>query len=121
MALSHELGKKVVAEGVETDEDVGFLRSINCEYAQGFFYGEPMSERDVMQLLRVVRKAERRMKKGLFRRHKMPEMPAMQAATAEAEAAPEGSDAAGRRGPARRSLPTAAPCPQCRARGPGRP
>ena len=89
VALSHELGKKVVAEGVETEEDVGFLRSINCEYGQGFFYGEPMSEREVMQLLRVVRKAERRMKKGLFRRHKMPEMPAMQTATVEAEAAPE--------------------------------
>ena len=83
VALSHELGKKVVAEGVETEEDVGFLRSINCEYGQGFFYGEPMSEREVMQLLRVVRKAERRMKKGLFRRSRMPEMPAMQAAAAE--------------------------------------
>ena len=96
VALSHELGKKVVAEGVETEEDVGFLRSINCEYGQGFFYGEPMSEREVMQLLRVVRKAERRMKKGLFRRHKMPEMPAMQTATVEAEAVARGSDAAGR-------------------------
>jgi len=83
VALSHELGKKVVAEGVETEEDVGFLRSINCEYGQGFFYGEPMSEREVMQLLRVVRKAERRMKKGLFRRSRMPEMPAMQTAAAE--------------------------------------
>ena len=83
VALSHELGKKVVAEGVETEEDVGFLRSINCEYGQGFFYGEPMSEREVMQLLRVVRKAERRMKKGLFRKGRMPQMPAMQAAAAE--------------------------------------
>ncbi|HET9539448.1 MAG TPA: bifunctional diguanylate cyclase/phosphodiesterase, partial [Candidatus Limnocylindria bacterium] len=83
VALSHELGKKVVAEGVETEEDVGFLRSINCEYGQGFFYGEPMSEREVMQLLRVVRKAERRMKKGLFRKSRMPQMPAMQAAAAE--------------------------------------
>jgi hypothetical protein len=87
VALSHELGKKVVAEGVETEEDVGFLRSISCEYGQGFFYGEPMSEREVMQLLRVVRKAERRRKKGLFRRSRMPEMPAMQAAAAEAGAA----------------------------------
>jgi hypothetical protein len=89
VALSHELGKKVVAEGVETEEDVGFLRSINCEYGQGFYYGEPMSEREVMQLLRVVRKAERRMKKGLFRRSRMPEMPAMQAAAAEPETAVE--------------------------------
>jgi len=83
VALSHELGKKLVAEGVETEEDVGFLRSINCEYGQGFFYGEPMSEREVMQLLRVVRKAERRRKKGLFRKSRMPQMPAMQTAAAE--------------------------------------
>ena len=89
VALSHELGKKVVAEGVETEEDVGFLRSISCEYGQGFYYGEPMSEREVMQLLRVVRKAERRMKKGLFRRSRMPEMPAMQTAAAAPETAAE--------------------------------
>ncbi len=68
VALSHELGKKVVAEGVETEDDVGFLRSIGCEYGQGFYYSEPMAERDVMQLLRVARKAERRIKKSLLRK-----------------------------------------------------
>jgi diguanylate cyclase (GGDEF)-like protein/PAS domain S-box-containing protein len=49
IALAHELGKKVVAEGVEAEDDVGFLRSIGCEYAQGYYYGEPMAERDVAQ------------------------------------------------------------------------
>jgi diguanylate cyclase (GGDEF)-like protein len=69
VALSHELGKNVVAEGVETEEDVGFLRSIGCEYGQGYYYGEPMSEREVAHLLRIERKAERRRKKsGLFRK-----------------------------------------------------
>ena len=48
VALSHELGKNVVAEGVETEDDVSLLRSIGCEYGQGFFYGEPMSEREVL-------------------------------------------------------------------------
>ena len=59
VALAHELGKKVVAEGVETEDDVAFLRSIGCEYAQGHYYGEPMSEREALQLLKVVRRAER--------------------------------------------------------------
>jgi diguanylate cyclase (GGDEF)-like protein/PAS domain S-box-containing protein len=68
VALSHELGKKVVAEGVETEDDVVFLRSIGCEFGQGFYYSEPMGERDVMQLLRVARKAERRIKKSLLRK-----------------------------------------------------
>jgi diguanylate cyclase (GGDEF)-like protein/PAS domain S-box-containing protein len=68
VALAHELGKKVVAEGVEIEDDVGFLRSVGCEYGQGYYYGEPMPERDVVQLLKVVRRAERRLKKSvLFR------------------------------------------------------
>jgi diguanylate cyclase (GGDEF)-like protein/PAS domain S-box-containing protein len=68
VALAHELGKNVVAEGVETAEDVAFLRSISCQYAQGFYYGEPMSERDVLQLLKMVRTAEHKLRpRGLFR------------------------------------------------------
>ncbi len=68
VALAHELEKKVVAEGVETSEDVGFLRSIGCHYAQGFYYGEPMSDREVTQLLKMVRTAEHKMRpRGLFR------------------------------------------------------
>jgi diguanylate cyclase (GGDEF)-like protein/PAS domain S-box-containing protein len=68
VALAHELGKKVVAEGVETPEDAGYLRSIGCQYAQGFYYGEPMSDRDVLQLLKIVRKAEHKLRpRGFFR------------------------------------------------------
>ena len=65
--LADELQTSVVAEGVETPEDVAFLRSIGCEFAQGFYYGEPMSERDVISLLKVLRKSDRRVgKKGFF-------------------------------------------------------
>jgi diguanylate cyclase (GGDEF)-like protein/PAS domain S-box-containing protein len=68
VALAHELGKKVVAEGVEAAEDVAFLRSVGCQYAQGFYYGEPMSERDVLQLLKMVRTAEHKLRpRGFFR------------------------------------------------------
>ncbi|MEO1710111.1 MAG: EAL domain-containing protein, partial [Pseudomonadota bacterium] len=67
IALAHELGKKVVAEGVETQEDFAFLRSLGCEFGQGFYYGEAMNERDVRDLLKVVRKAERRFKKRMFK------------------------------------------------------
>jgi EAL domain-containing protein (putative c-di-GMP-specific phosphodiesterase class I) len=51
IALAHELGKEVVAEGVETADDAAYLRSIGCEYGQGFYYGEPMSPKDVANLL----------------------------------------------------------------------
>ncbi|MGI9423786.1 MAG: EAL domain-containing protein [Hyphomicrobiaceae bacterium] len=68
VALSHELGKRVVAEGVESAADVSFLRAIGCEYAQGFYYGEPMTDREVADLLRVVRKSERKVqRRGFFR------------------------------------------------------
>ena len=51
IALAHELGKEVVAEGVETQADASYLRSIGCEYGQGYYYGEPMSAKDVANLL----------------------------------------------------------------------
>ncbi len=68
VALAHELGKRVVAEGVEHKEEATFLRSIGCEYAQGYHFGEPIPERDVLQLLKVIRKSERKMQpRGFFR------------------------------------------------------
>lgn len=68
VALAHELGKKVVAEGVETPDDVAFLRSIGCEYAQGFYYGAAVPEREVISLLKMVKRSERSLRpRGLFR------------------------------------------------------
>ena len=68
VALTHELSKKVVAEGVERAEEAAFLRSIGCEYAQGYHFGEPIPDRDVLQLLKMVRRSERKMQpRGFFR------------------------------------------------------
>lgn len=68
VALSHELSKKVVAEGVEQADEAVFLRTIGCEYAQGYHFGEPISERDVLHLLKMLRRSEKRMQpKGFFR------------------------------------------------------
>src|SRR5688500_5363125 len=38
IGLAHALGMDVVAEGVETAEQATALRSLGCEYAQGFYY-----------------------------------------------------------------------------------
>ncbi len=43
IALAHDLGMDVVAEGAETDSDAVELSQLGCEYAQGFAFGEPMT------------------------------------------------------------------------------
>lgn len=112
VALGHELGKKVVAEGVETPEDVGFLRSIGCQFAQGFYYGEPMSDRDVLQLLKMVRTAEHKLRpRGFFRattkgKQKTKQQRAKVAKKAPAAARANGGPPAAARGGAQ---PTGAP------------
>ena len=39
--LAHNLGLKVVAEGAETEEQVGLLKDMKCELAQGYFFARP--------------------------------------------------------------------------------
>jgi EAL domain-containing protein (putative c-di-GMP-specific phosphodiesterase class I) len=51
IALAHDLGMDVVAEGAETDSDAVELYQLGCEYAQGFAFGEPMDADAAMRLL----------------------------------------------------------------------
>jgi EAL domain-containing protein (putative c-di-GMP-specific phosphodiesterase class I) len=68
VTLAHELGKKIVAKGVETVSEVSFLRSIDCEYAQGPYCGNAIAEADVAQVLAAVRASESKHKPvGVFR------------------------------------------------------
>ncbi|WP_291176683.1 EAL domain-containing protein [Hyphomicrobium sp.] len=68
VALAHELGKKVVAKGIETANEVSFLRSIECEYAQGPYCGNAIAETEVAQVLAAVRMSENKHKPvGVFR------------------------------------------------------
>jgi diguanylate cyclase (GGDEF)-like protein len=68
VALAHELGKKIVAKGVEGTNEVSFLRSIECEYAQGPYCGNAIAEAEVSQVLAAVRTSESKHKPvGVFR------------------------------------------------------
>lgn len=42
IALAHKLGLEVIAEGVETAEQIRLLRAYGCDMIQGHFYGRPM-------------------------------------------------------------------------------
>jgi len=52
VTLAHNLKMQVVAEGVETQEQVSMLRGLGCEYAQGFYFSEPVDGSTVTDLLR---------------------------------------------------------------------
>lgn len=42
IAMAHKLRLKVVAEGVETEEQKVFLKGNNCDFVQGYFFGRPL-------------------------------------------------------------------------------
>lgn len=49
--LAHELGLKVVAEGVDDDECLAFLRAAHCDLAQGYFISKPVDAAAISHLL----------------------------------------------------------------------
>lgn len=51
MPLAKNLQLDVVAEGVETAEQVQLLKNLECKYAQGFFFSEPLSAEEAAALL----------------------------------------------------------------------
>lgn len=53
VSLGRELGFEVLAEGVETEEQLDMLRSIGCAQAQGFLLGRPGSAPEIRALLRT--------------------------------------------------------------------
>jgi EAL domain-containing protein (putative c-di-GMP-specific phosphodiesterase class I) len=46
--IGHELGMKVIAEGVETTEQLEFLRAHRCDLAQGYLFSRPMPAEDLL-------------------------------------------------------------------------
>lgn len=51
VALGHRLQMSIVAEGVETEEQLAFLAGEGCQEAQGFLVSEPLPEEEIRRLL----------------------------------------------------------------------
>jgi len=43
IAMAHELGQTVVAEGVENERQFAILRNLGCEYYQGYWFFRPVT------------------------------------------------------------------------------
>jgi diguanylate cyclase (GGDEF)-like protein len=48
IAMAHALGITVVAEGVENDTQLGQLRQLHCDYAQGYLLARPLAPQDIL-------------------------------------------------------------------------
>ncbi len=58
IAMAHTLGFKVLAEGVETPEQLAFLREHGCDTFQGFIKSCPLSAKEFAKLLRMQQRGE---------------------------------------------------------------
>lgn len=55
ISMAKSLGIKTVAEGVETKEQVEFLRTLGCDIVQGYYYARPMAAGKLIRILRLGR------------------------------------------------------------------
>ena len=53
VGLGHSLGMRTCAEGVETIEQLAFLKREGCDEVQGYYFGKPMPARDFERLVRT--------------------------------------------------------------------
>ena len=52
MLLGRNLGKQIIAEGIETKEQKDFLQKAGCKEGQGYLFGKPMTHTEFTKLLR---------------------------------------------------------------------
>lgn len=54
IAIAQELNYKVIAEGIEKQEQIHYLNEKGCDYVQGYLWGKPLMEAEVEQLLNTL-------------------------------------------------------------------
>ena len=51
VGLAHALGLKVIAEGVKSAEQLAWLQEMGCDFAQGYYFGRPLSREAASEFL----------------------------------------------------------------------
>ena len=52
ISMAHNLNLKVIAEGVETERQLGFLKDSGCDEVQGYLFSKPVAPVDLERLIR---------------------------------------------------------------------
>lgn len=58
--LGHNLGLKVIAEGIENMDQEDLLMRFGCDYVQGFYYSKPLSESELIEVLLANNSSEKK-------------------------------------------------------------
>ena len=54
--MAHTINMKVVAEGVETQEQLDYLQQNNCDIIQGYIFSQPITAQKAFELLKAISK-----------------------------------------------------------------
>ena len=52
VGMAHNMGLKLVAEGIETDEEFAGMKQEGLDFIQGFYYSQPLPQSDFLEFLR---------------------------------------------------------------------
>lgn len=69
--LASNLGMEVVAEGVETVEQLDFLKGIQCDYGQGYYYSRPVDNLSATEIVEKLR-TQKKVRKSAIRKTAAP-------------------------------------------------
>ena len=53
ISMAHKLGYRVIAEGVEHEEQRQYLADHGCDYFQGFLFSRPVPQEEALELVRI--------------------------------------------------------------------
>jgi diguanylate cyclase (GGDEF)-like protein/PAS domain S-box-containing protein len=66
ISLAHRLNMVVVAEGVETEEQLAILMDMNCQFGQGYLFSSPLSKSKIDELIESIHKFSKENPNGNF-------------------------------------------------------